>query len=138
MFENLGIIVKQKNRDFVAICGILHWLFDSIPIRTNANTLHLSHMPIQPLFHFIILHRRYCLAFFLFALLDSQGYLNGGVCLLLNDNAEKWWSRPMHVLKHFQSRLKFTFHYILSFYYTMYMYLSCIFFVGGGGWEWNH
>lgn len=39
----------------------------------------------------------------------------------------------MHVLKHFQSRLKFTFHYILSFYYTMYMYLSCIFFVGGVG-----
>lgn len=125
MFENLGIIVKQKT-------GIL-WL--SVEFFIDCLTQYLSE-PMQTLYIFLICQFRHCstLSSSTAGIVWLSSYL---LCLILKVilMAEFAWSRPMHVLKHFQSRLKFTFHYILSFYYTMYMYLSCVSFLQGGGGE---
>lgn len=128
MFENLGIIVKQKT-------GIL-WL--SVEFFIDCLTQYLSE-PMQTLYIFLICQFRHCstLSSSTAGIVWLSSYL---LCLILKvilmaEFACFWMALQEMVvssnacIKHFQSRLKFTFHYILSFYYTMYMYLSCVSFL---------
>lgn len=128
MFENLCIIVKQKT-------GIL-WL--SVEFFIDCLTQYLSE-PMQTLYIFLICQFRHCstLSSSTAGIVWLSSYL---LCLILKvilmaEFACFWMALQEMVvssnacIKHFQSRLKFTFHYILSFYYTMYMYLSCVSFL---------
>lgn len=136
MFENLGIIVKQKT-------GIL-WL--SVEFFIDCLTQYLSE-PMQTLYIFLICQFRHCstLSSSTAGIVWLSSYL---LCLILKvilmaEFACFWMALQEMVvssnacIKTLSKSLKIHFSlYFVFLLYNVHVFVMCIFFVGGG--VWNH